>query len=158
MPDFSLELNEDQIQIQKWVHDFAENVVRPAASEWDEREETPWPVIQEAADIGLYSVDFIFNCFQDPTGLLLPIVNEELFWGDAGIGLSIFGSTLAVAGIYASGTPDQLVEWVPQCYGTADEPAVAAFGSSEPDAGSDVSAVRTAARYDDAKDEGLLNG
>src|SRR6266536_4121988 len=55
MAEFSLELNEDQQQIQKWVHDFAEQVVRPAAHEWDEREETPWPLIEEAAKIGLYS-------------------------------------------------------------------------------------------------------
>ena len=48
MADFSLALNEDQLQIQKWVHDFAEDVVRPAAAEWDEREETPWPIIQAA--------------------------------------------------------------------------------------------------------------
>ena len=59
MADFSLELNEDQLQIQKWVHEFAENVVRPAGHEWDEREETPWPIIEEAAKIGLYSFDFI---------------------------------------------------------------------------------------------------
>jgi acyl-CoA dehydrogenase len=88
----------------------------------------------------------------------MPIVNEELFWGDAGIGLSIFGTTLAVAGIYASGTPDQLVEWVPQCYGTPDDPKVGAFCSSEPEAGSDVSAIRTTAKYDEAKDEWVLNG
>src|SRR6266540_4086772 len=69
MTDFSLELNEDQLQIQKWVHDFAENVVRPAAAEWDEKEETPWPIIQEAADIGLYSLDFILNAFNDPVGI-----------------------------------------------------------------------------------------
>ena len=43
MSEFSLKLNEDQQQIQKWVHDFAESVVRPAAEEWDEREEFPWP-------------------------------------------------------------------------------------------------------------------
>src|SRR5581483_2450101 len=42
---FSLDLNEDQVQLQKWVHEFAETVVRPAAHEWDEREETPWPII-----------------------------------------------------------------------------------------------------------------
>ena len=46
MSDFSLALNEDQIQIQKWVHDFAENVVRPVAEEWDEREEFPWPIVR----------------------------------------------------------------------------------------------------------------
>ena len=73
--------------------------------------------------------------------------------------MSIMGTTLAVAAIYASGTPDQLVEWVPQCFGTAGgAEAVAAFCSSEPDAGSDVSAIRTTARYDEAKDEWVLNG
>ena len=56
MADFSLELNEDQLQIQKWVHDFAEDVIRPAAHEWDEREEFPWPIVEEAAKIGLYGV------------------------------------------------------------------------------------------------------
>ena len=58
MAEFSLALNEDQQQIQKWVHDFAENVVRPAAEEWDEREEFPWPIVEEAAKIGLYGFDF----------------------------------------------------------------------------------------------------
>src|SRR5438309_5616471 len=99
MPDFCLDLNEDQLQIEKWVHDFAEDVVRPAAHEWDEREEFPWPVVQEAAKIGLYSFDFIANAMFDPTGLTFPIALEELFWGDAGIGLAIFGSALAAAGI-----------------------------------------------------------
>ena len=77
MGEFSLELNEDQVQIQKWVHDFAENTMRPAAHEWDEREETPWPIIEEAAKIGLYSFDFIANAFGDATGLLLPIVELQ---------------------------------------------------------------------------------
>jgi alkylation response protein AidB-like acyl-CoA dehydrogenase len=158
MPEFSLDLNEEQRDLRDWVHGFAEEVVRPAAAEWDEREETPWPVIQEAAKIGLYGFEFLANTWADPTGLSLPIASEELFWGDAGIGLSIFGTSLAVAGIYGSGTPEQLLEWVPQCFGTPDEPAVAAFCTSEPEAGSDVGAMRTRARYDEATDEWVLNG
>ncbi|HLG91586.1 MAG TPA: acyl-CoA dehydrogenase family protein [Acidimicrobiales bacterium] len=158
MSDFSLELNEDQLQVQKWVHDFAEATVRPAAHEWDEREETPWPLIEEAARIGLYSLDFVSSCFDDPTGLLMPIVNEELCWGDAGIALSIFGSTLGVAGILANGTPEQIAEWVPQCFGTPDDIKLAAFAVSEPDAGSDVSSLRTRAAYDQATDTWVLNG
>src|ERR671922_883608 len=155
---FNLELSQDQKDIRDWVHGFAEKVVRPAAAEWDEREETPWPIIQEAAKIDLYGFEALAQFWSDPTGLQLPIANEELFWGDGGIGLSIMGTTLAVAGIYSAGTPDQLVEWVPQCYGTPEEPAGAAFCSSEPEAGSDVSAIRTTARYDEAKDEWVLNG
>ncbi len=158
MAEFSLDLNEDQLQIQKWVHDFAENVVRPVAHEWDEREETPWPVIEEAAKVGLYSLDFLANAFADPTGIQLPMVMEEMAWGDAGIGLAIFGTTLGVVGIFANGTPEQVGEWVPQCFGTPDKVALAAFAVSEPDAGSDVSALRTRAVYDEAKDEWVLNG
>src|SRR5918999_101165 len=138
---FTLELSDDQRDVRDWVHGFAEGVVRPAAAEWDEREETPWPVIQEAAKIGLYGFEAIAQ-----------------FWGDAGIGMSIMGTTLAVAGIFSAGTPDQLIEWVPQCYGTPDDPKVGAFCVSEPDAGSDVSALRTRARYDEANDEWVLNG
>jgi acyl-CoA dehydrogenase len=157
-PPFTLELSQDQKDIREWVHGFAEGVERPAASEWDEREETPWPIIQEAAKIGLYGFEAIAQFWADESGLTLPIVNEELFWGDAGIGMSIMGTTLAVAGIFASGTPDQLAEWVPQCYGTADDPQVGSFCVSEPNAGSDVSSLRTRAKYDEASDEWVLNG
>jgi acyl-CoA dehydrogenase len=157
-PRFTLELNQDQKDIRDWVHGFAESTVRPAASEWDEREETPWPVIQEAAKIGLYGFEGLAQFWADETGLTLPIVNEELFWGDAGIGMSIFGTSLAVAAIFGLGTPEQLGEWIPRCFGTAEEPKVAAFCASEPDAGSDVSAIRTTAKYDEAKDEWVLNG
>ncbi|MDQ6810319.1 MAG: acyl-CoA dehydrogenase family protein, partial [Actinomycetota bacterium] len=65
---------------------------------------------------------------------------------------------LAVAGILSSGTPEQLGEWVPQCFGTQDDPKVGSFCVSEPDAGSDVSSLRTRAKYDEAKDEWVLNG
>ena len=44
-----MELSDDIVEMRKWVHEFSENVIRPAAAEWDEREQTPWPVIQEAA-------------------------------------------------------------------------------------------------------------
>src|SRR3954452_1043827 len=99
---FTLDLNQDQRDVRDWAHGFAEQVVRPAAAEWDEREETPWPVIQEAARIGLYGFEGLAQFWADESGLLLPLVNEELFWGDAGIGMSIFGTTLAVAGIFSA--------------------------------------------------------
>lgn len=158
MSDFSLDLNEDQLQIQKWVHDFAEDVIRPVAHEWDEREETPWPVIEEAAQIGLYSWEFVANAFADPVGLTFALASEELTWGDAGVAMAILGSTLAVSGIAGSGTPEQIGEWVPQCFGTPEKVQLGAFAVSEPDAGSDVSSLRTRAVYDEAKDEWVLNG
>ena len=158
MAEFSLDLSEGQRDLRDWVHGFAADVVRPSAGEWDRREETPWPIIAEAAKIGLYGFEFLADTWSDPTGLSLCLANEELFWGDAGIAMSIMGTSLAVAAIYGSGTQEQLLEWVPQCFGTVDEPAVAAFCSTEPEAGSDVGAMRTRARYDEARDEWVLSG
>ncbi|MGK5629623.1 acyl-CoA dehydrogenase family protein [Streptomyces sp. URMC 123] len=158
MAEFTLELNADQRAVRDWIHGFAAEVMRPAAAEWDEREETPWPVIQEAAKIGLYSLDFYAQQFFDPTGLGVPMTMEELFWGDAGIGLSIVGTGLAAVGVLTNGTDEQIGTWIPQMYGDVDDVKLAAFCSSEPDAGSDVSAMRTRARYDEAKDEWVLNG
>jgi alkylation response protein AidB-like acyl-CoA dehydrogenase len=159
VPAFSLELNDDQRQIQAWVHDFAAGVIRPDAHEWDEREETPWPIIEEAARVGLYSLDFVANAFTDPSGILMPVVLEEIAWGDAGIGLAIFGTALGVAGIMANGTAEQIGEWLPRCFeGDDGKINLAAFGVTEPDAGSDVSSLRSRAIYDESKDEWILNG
>ncbi|MFD8114558.1 acyl-CoA dehydrogenase family protein [Streptomyces microflavus] len=158
MAEFTLDLNDDQKQVRDWLHGFAADVIRPAASEWDEREETPWPVIQEAAKVGIYSLDFYAQQFFDPTGLGIPMAMEELFWGDAGIALSIVGTGLAAVGVLANGTEEQIGTWIPQMYGDANDVKVAAFCSSEPDAGSDVAAMRTRAVYDEAKDEWVLDG
>jgi len=155
---FTLELNQDQKDIRDWVHGFAKDVMRPAAHEWDEREETPWPIIEEAAKIGLYSFEGIAQLFSDPTGLTLPIANEELFWGDAGIGMAIMGTSLAVASIFGQGTGEQIGEWIPRCFGTPGDLRVAAFCASEPNAGSDIGSVRTTAKFDEAAGEWILNG
>ena len=154
----SFDLTEDQLELQKWVHEFAADVVRPAAHEYDEREDFPWPVLQEAAKIGLYSLDFFATQWFDESGLGIPITMEELFWGDAGIGLAIVGTTLAAASVRANGTDEQVGQWIPAMFGTEAEPKVAAFCSSEPDAGSDVGAMRTRAVYDEKTDEWVLTG
>jgi alkylation response protein AidB-like acyl-CoA dehydrogenase len=92
----------------------------------------------------------------DPDGQFGVTTAEELHWGCAGIALSIQGSGLAAAGIAASGTPEQIAEWVPQCFGTDDEIALGAYAVTEPQAGSDVKSLRTTARLDG--DEWVLNG
>ncbi|MGY1849109.1 acyl-CoA dehydrogenase family protein [Blastococcus sp. SYSU DS1021] len=154
----SFELTEDQVELQKWVHEFAATVVRPAAAEYDEREAFPWEVLQEAAKIGLYSLDFFATQWFDESGLGIPLTMEELFWGDAGIGLAIVGTTLAAASVRANGTDEQVGQWIPAMFGTEAQPKVAAFCSSEPDAGSDVGAMRTRAVYDEVTDEWVLTG
>ncbi|MGY1782895.1 acyl-CoA dehydrogenase family protein [Geodermatophilus sp. SYSU D01036] len=154
----SFQLTEDQVELQKWLHEFAADVVRPVAAEYDEREAFPWEVLQEAARIGLYSLDFFATQWFDESGLGIPLTMEELFWGDAGIGLAIVGTTLAAASVRANGTDEQVGQWIPAMFGTEAEPKVAAFCSSEPDAGSDVGAMRTRAVYDEATDEWVLTG
>ncbi|MET8339097.1 acyl-CoA dehydrogenase family protein [Streptosporangium canum] len=153
---FCPELSDDVREVRDWVHDFARSVVRPAGAEWDEREETPWPVIQEAAKIGLYSLDFFAQQWFEPSGLGLTVAFEELFWGDAGIGLSIVGTGLAAAALSAGGTPEQMGEWLPQMFGTPDDVRLGAFCASEPDAGSDVGAIRT--RAVPSGDDWIVNG
>ena len=158
MAEFSMDLNDDQKQLQEWLHGFAEKQMRPIAAEWDEREETPWEFIKEAAKVGVYGLDFMMNNFADRTGLSMMIALEELAWGDAGLCMALMGTTLGVAGILSNGTPEQQMEWIPQCFGTPDDIKIAAFGVSEPDAGSDVSSLRTRAVYDEKTDEWVLNG
>ena len=93
-----------------------------------------------------------------PPGSTLPIVNEELFWGDAGIGMSIMGTALAVAAIFGQGSGEQIGEWIPRCFGTEDDLKVAAFCASEPNAGSDVSGCARRAKFDEAAGEWVING
>ena len=155
---FSLELSSDVRETRDWVHEFAASVIRPAAAEWDEREQTPWPILEEAAKIGLYSLDFYAAQFFEESGLGFVTTVEELFWGDAGIGLSLIGSTLAAVAVVANGTPEQVGEWCPQMFGEPGDVKLGAFCSSEPGAGSDVGAIRTRAVYDEAHDEWVING
>ena len=152
--DFSL--TEDQLELKKWAHEFAEREIRPVAAEYDESEEFPWPVVKKAAEAGLYGIDIYMNAQQDPTGLTIPLVAEEIFWGCAGIGLAIFGTGLPLSALAAIGTQEQLFEWAPKMFGTVEDPKVAAFGVTEPQAGSDVRSLRTKAVRDG--DEWVLNG
>ncbi|HWH33615.1 MAG TPA: acyl-CoA dehydrogenase family protein, partial [Egibacteraceae bacterium] len=98
--DFAL--SEEHLELQKWAHEFAVREIRPVASEWDEREEFPWPVLQKAAEAGIYGLDIYLQHQADPTQLTLPVVMEEVFWGCAGIGLAIFGTGLALAALAGS--------------------------------------------------------
>ncbi|HJW58518.1 MAG TPA: acyl-CoA dehydrogenase family protein, partial [Actinomycetota bacterium] len=149
-------LSEDQVAAQKWAREFAEKEIRPVAPHYDETEDFPWPVVSKAADIGLYGMDFYRMIGEDETGILQPLLVEELCWGCAGISLAIFGSGLPLVALMASGTPEQVARWTPELFGTPAEPKVGAFAVTEPGAGSDVSSLRTRAVRDG--DDWVLNG
>ena len=152
--DFAL--NEEQQEFQAYCRKFATEVIRPAAPEHDRDESTPWEVIAEARRWGLHGIEHLQRMAGDGDGQMSVIYAEEMHWGCAGIALALSGSSLAAAGIAASGTPEQVARWVPECFGTGDEIKLGAYAVTEPQAGSDVKSLKTTAKREG--DEWVLNG
>ncbi|WP_319448372.1 MULTISPECIES: acyl-CoA dehydrogenase family protein [unclassified Mycobacterium] len=145
-----------QHELARRTHEFAEQVIRPVAADYDARQEFPWPVLEEAATRGFYSPLFYRDLIGDPTGLSLPTFMEELFWGCAGIGLAIVMPALALSAIGQAATPEQMLEWAPECFGSPGDLKLAALAISEPEGGSDVRNLRTTARRDG--DDWIIDG
>jgi acyl-CoA dehydrogenase len=152
--DFAL--NEEQQDYKDRARAFARDVIRPAARLHDEEESTPWAVIKEARVQGFQGLEAIQRSASDGDGQMQVISAEEFHWGCAGIALAISGSGLAAAGIASSGTPEQIAQWVPECFGAGDEVKLGAYAVTEPQAGSDVKSLKTTAKRDG--DEWVLNG
>jgi acyl-CoA dehydrogenase len=149
-------LTDEQLEFQQHCHRFAADVIRPAAEQHDREQTVPYELVREARRAGLHGFDLLTKMATDDEGLFGVIYAEELHWGCAGIALAISASSLAAAGIAASGTPEQIQRWVPECYGLGDEIKFGAYAVTEPSAGSDVKALRTTARREG--DEWVLNG
>src|SRR3954447_5138769 len=149
-------LTDQQLEFQAKAHAFARDVIRPVAAEYDREQKTPWDVIKKAAEVDLYGINYIQHMATDPGGLFGVIYAEETHWGCAGIALAMSASSLAAAGVASSGTPEQMAHWVPQCFGTADDPKLGAYAVTEAGAGSDVKSLRTTAKRDG--DDWVLNG
>ncbi|MBB3602994.1 acyl-CoA dehydrogenase [Mycolicibacterium sp. BK556] len=135
-----------QHDLARRTHEFANDCIRPVAGEYDRRQEFPWPILEEAAARGFYSPLFYRDLIGDPTGLSLPMFMEELFWGCAGIGLAVVMPALALSAIGQAATPEQMLTWAPECFGTPGDLKLAALAISEPEGGSDVRNLRTRAR------------
>jgi acyl-CoA dehydrogenase len=152
--DFAL--NDEQKEYKERCRAFAREVIRPAARKHDEDESIPWEVIKEARKQGFGGLEGIQRSAADGEGQMQVISAEEFHWGCAGIALAISGSGLAAAGIASSGTPEQIAQWVPECFGSEDEIKLGAYAVTEPQAGSDVKSLKTTAKRDG--DEWVLNG
>ncbi|HEU4943686.1 MAG TPA: acyl-CoA dehydrogenase family protein [Solirubrobacterales bacterium] len=152
--DFAL--TEEQQDYKDLCRAFARDVIRPAARKHDEEESTPWEVIKEARKQGFGGLEGIQRSAGDAQGPMQVISAEEFHWGCAGIALAISGSGLAAAGIASSGTPEQIAQWVPECFGSGDDIKLGAYAVTEPQAGSDVKSLKTTAKRDG--DECVLNG
>jgi acyl-CoA dehydrogenase len=152
--DFAL--TDEQREFKDHARRFARDVIRPVAAEHDANESTPWEVIRQAREWGLSGIEYLQRMGADSDGQLGIIGAEELHWGCAGIALAISGSGLAAAGVAASGTPEQIARWVPDCFGEGDDVRLGAYAVTEPQAGSDVKSLKTTAKLDG--DEWVLNG
>jgi alkylation response protein AidB-like acyl-CoA dehydrogenase len=148
--------SDEQREFKARCRRFAAEVIRPVAVKHDAEESTPWEAIKAAREWGLHGIEHLQRMGNDPDGQVGVIYAEELHWGCAGVALAISGSSLAAAGLAASGTPEQIAQWVPECFGVDGEVKLGAYAVTEPQAGSDVKSLRTTAKLDG--EEWVLNG
>lgn len=150
----SFELTDEQREMQTMVRKFVKNEIIPVAAEYDVKSEMPWPIIRKAFDIGLWNL----NLPARYGGLELDHVTEavlieEIAYGCLGISGAWDGNSLALTPILIAGTEEQHDRWLPQF---AESPVLAAFGLTEPSAGSDAAGMLTRAEKDG--DDFILNG
>jgi acyl-CoA dehydrogenase len=139
--DFTL--TDEQKDMREMAHDFAEKEIRPVAWEYDKDGTWPQEIIEKAWELGIMN-SHLPEEYGGPgldylTGAL---IEEELGWGCSGIGTSISCNGLATAPIMLGGSEELKKKYLGML---AEEPKLASFCLTEPDAGSDVSGMRTTA-------------
>jgi acyl-CoA dehydrogenase len=139
--DFTL--TDEQKDLRELAHNFAEKEIRKVAWEYDVDGTWPADVIQKAWDVGLMNthtpeeyggpgLDYLSGC----------LIEEEIGWGCSGIGTSLMANGLASAPVALGGSEETKKEYLGML---TEEPKLASFCLTEPDAGSDVSGMRTTA-------------
>ena len=148
---------EEQEHLRRLAHRFAEQEIRPVAAEYDEREETPWPALEKAAQVGLLSYPYPeeFGGGGIESVLTACLVAEELAWGCLGIATAIIGAGLAAVPILLAGNKNQKARYIPH-FCNPERVYLGAFALTEPEAGSDAASIRTSAVR--KGDRYILNG
>jgi acyl-CoA dehydrogenase len=139
-------LNDEQRALRELAREFSRNEIAPVAAEHDRLSRHPAEIIQKAHEVGLMNMTVPEEYGGASLGMLdTCLVSEELSAACAGIGTAILANTLALTPLLLAGSPAQMEEHVkPLCAG----PNLAALCMTEPQAGSDVGAIRTTARLD----------
>lgn len=149
------ELTDEQELIRQTVRDFAVSRVAPVAEELDREERFPYELVAELAELGLMGIPIAEEyggAGADTVSYALTI--EELTRIDSSVAITVAAHTsLGTMPIYLFGNDAQKQEWLPQL---ASGQKLAAFGLTEPDAGSDAGATRTRAELRDG--EIVVNG
>ena len=151
----SYEPTEEQLKLQAEVKDFADTVVAPAAYEYDTKRELPYDIIATMGEMGLFGLPFPKEYGgQGRAYLDLCLAIEQLSRADQSIGVTLeAGVGLGAMPVYRSGTEAQRQEWLPML---AQGKALAGFGLTEADAGSDAAGTKTTATLEDG--EWVING
>lgn len=151
----SHDLTPEQQKLRDEVRDFADTVVAPAAYEYDTKRELPYGIIAQMGEMGLFGLPFpkeYGGQGRDYFDLCLAV--EQLGRVDQSIGVTLeAGVGLGAMPIYRRGTEAQKQEWLPML---ARGEALAAFGLTEADAGSDAGGTKTTARVENG--EWVING
>jgi short-chain 2-methylacyl-CoA dehydrogenase len=144
------ELSDEQRLLRDTVREFAREEIAPVAAELDRTKSFPYEIVAGLGKLGLMGMPF-------PTGyggggadtLAYAVAIEELARVDSSVAITVAAHTsLGTMPIYLWGTAEQKAEWLPKlCSGQR----LAAFGLTEPEAGSDAGATRTRARLDDGQ-------
>jgi acyl-CoA dehydrogenase len=144
MPAFSL--SDEQLAVQALAREFAENEIAPVAAEHDREARHPAEIIEKAHEVGLMNMTVPEEYGGAGLGMLdTCLVSEELAAACSGIGIAIVANTLALTPLLLAGTSEQKERHLrPFCAA----PSIAALCMTEPDAGSDVGAIKTSATRD----------
>src|SRR5699024_7926724 len=148
------ELSDQQRQIKEMTHWFAENEIRPIAMKADQMEKVPDDWLEKVNQMGIHLNTSSFggsgeakdgkNKKEREGNRLGVLATEEMAWGDPAITLSLPGAGLGGPPVQSSGTPEQKERFL--SIFTTDKPRWGAYALTEPEAGSDASAVQTTAR------------
>ncbi len=147
-------LTEEQQMIVDLARKIAQEKIKPVREHYDETEEFPWPIVQELAKADLCGIYIPPEYGGFSSGVFnLVLVVEELCKVDGGIALALAASALGTFPILIGGNEEQKKKYLPDI---ASGKKLAAFGLTEPEAGSDATAMRTTAKKEG--DFYVLNG
>ncbi|HYY34715.1 MAG TPA: acyl-CoA dehydrogenase family protein [Gaiellaceae bacterium] len=150
-----LDLSEEHELLRRTVREFAEERIAPVAEELDREHRFPYEIVAELAELGLMGIPFPEE-YGGAGGdtLAYTIAIEELTRVDSSVAITVAAHTsLGTMPIFSFGTEDQKRRWLPDL---ASGRKLAAFGLTEPEAGSDAGATRTTAELRDG--EWVVNG
>jgi butyryl-CoA dehydrogenase len=150
-----LDLSQEQQDFVKTVRAFVDDAIRPNAERWDEEHELPMDAVAQMAELGLFGLPFPETYGGSGADFLtLCLAIEELARVDSSLAITLEAAVgLGAMPVYRFGTEEQKQRWLPPL---AAGESLAAFGLTEPEAGSDAGGTKTTAKLADG--EWVVNG